>query len=100
MADPFDVYSDYFFVHCNYWVTTFLFGRSDVASTEGETTRLGTVTMTNTDAKMMIYLAWQQVMEQEQNSGTPFEVPAEVLERMGWSRDYWDAFWAPMEDPE
>ncbi len=100
MADPFNVYSDYFFVHCNNWVTTFLFGKSDVASTEGETTRLGTVTVSSTDAKIMIYLAWQQVMEQEQNAGTPFEASEEVLERLGWDRDHWDAFWSPMEDTE
>lgn len=96
MADPFNVYSDYFFVNSNQWVTTFLFGATDVTNPEGEAARLGTVTVSSADAKIMIYLAWQQILEAERNSGVRVEVPAEVLERTGWSQAHWDAFWQRM----
>jgi hypothetical protein len=100
MGDSIDIYSDQFQFNLSPYGCTLNFSITDpappVPGSNSQTQRLATVRTSVELLKVMTFILRRQIVSKEGQTGVKAEVPMQVLNSMGISREDWDAFWKSM----
>ena len=96
MAEPFDIYSDFFKIANSPWGTSVVFGVMPApinADSVGEPVDLGAIRISNAQAKVLIFGLWQSMQQLEEQFDTHVDVSKQVTDQLGIQRGIWDLFW-------
>ena len=96
MPEQFDVFSDGFWVTVSPWGATLSFQLSEAPSPRDEASlpaRLGTIRLTTEHLMALAFIVRRQIKVDEENRGTRYDLPEDVLKLLEITREDWEVFW-------
>ena len=97
MAEPIDIYSDFFQMNTGPYGSTLNFMLSPstppAPGKMPQSETLATIRMSLEHLKLMTFVLRRQIMTHERQSGVTIQLPRQVLDSLGISTDDWDSLW-------